>query len=190
MSLKTNYKNDAWEGKRKYLLTENDDGTISLDDVTNYTIIGDIFNGDDINATNTAVNANAQGLVTERNTTNQQITAERNTTNQQIQATNAQVNNANAKADALKMVRYATFPASGWSSSAPYSQTVSVSGIESSDNPIVSLYIPSSTAVGSVKGISKAYGCVDRGVTGNGNITLYCYNSKPAVNFQIMIKGE
>lgn len=190
MSLKVDYRNDAWEGKRKYLLIENEDGTVSLEDVTKYNVVGDIFNADDINFTNASINANTQGLIAERDITNQQITAERNTTNQQIQTTNEQVRNVNAKADALKMVRYATFPASGWSSSAPYSQAVNVSGIESTDNPIVSLYIPASTSIGSVKAISKAYGCVDRGVTGNGNITLYCYNSRPAANFQIMIKGE
>lgn len=179
MSLKTDYKNDAWDGKRRYLLTENADGTISLDDVTNYAVTGDIFNADDINATNTAVNANTQGLIEERNTTNQQI-----------QETNQQVNNVNAKANALKSVRYATFPASGWSSSAPYSQTVNVSGIESTDEPTVSLYIPSSAPIGSIDSILKAYGCVYRGETGNGNITLYCHKTKPVTEFQIMIKGE
>lgn len=183
MSLKTNYKTDAWEGKRKYLLTENEDGTVSLNDVTAYVVVGDVFNGYDINATNTQVNENTQGLITERNITNQQISEERNTAKQEF-------NSVNAKADALKMVRYASFSASKWSSSAPYSQTVNVSGIESTDMPIVSLYIPSNTAIGSVKGISKAYGCVDRAVTGNGNITLYCYNTKPSIDFQIIIKGE
>lgn len=161
MSLKTDYKNDSWEGKKRYLLTENEDGTVSIDDVTNYKVIGDIFNSDDINSTNTQVNANIQDIVS-----------------------------VDRKVEDIKTVRYAEFLSSGWSSSAPYAQTVSVPGIESSDTPIVSLYIPSTTPIGSVKGISKAYGCVDRAVTGNGNITLYCYNSKPATNFQIMIKGE
>lgn len=179
MILKTDYKNDVWEGERKYNQTENADGTVSLDDVTNYSVVGDVFNADDINATNRAVNANTQGLV-----------AERAATNQQIQDANQQTAAVNQRVDGLKAVRYANFQASGWSATSPYTQTVSVSGIESTDNPIVSLYIPSNTAVGSVKGISKAYGCVDRGVTGNGSITLYCYNSKPAANFQIMIKGE
>ena len=43
MSLKTDFKNDKFAGKRKYTLTENDDGTISLDDVTEYETVGDIY---------------------------------------------------------------------------------------------------------------------------------------------------
>ena len=73
MSLKIDYKDDMFSGKRKYRVTQNADGTISLDDVTNYAQQGDIFTSNDINTTNTEVNKNSQGLVTERNTTNQQI---------------------------------------------------------------------------------------------------------------------
>ena len=56
MALKENYKNDKYSGKRKYQLIQNEDGTVSLDDVTNYLEVGDIFNADYINATNKAVN--------------------------------------------------------------------------------------------------------------------------------------
>ena len=73
--LKTNYKDDAWVGKRKYSKTDNSDGTISLDDVTEYTQEGDSFGAADINKTNAEVNkaykvgdeeiiANAMGLGT------------------------------------------------------------------------------------------------------------------------------
>ncbi|MFQ8841863.1 MAG: hypothetical protein ACLR8P_14030 [Clostridium fessum] len=37
-------------------MTNNDDGTISLDDVTTYVQEGDILSADDVNATNKAVN--------------------------------------------------------------------------------------------------------------------------------------
>ena len=56
MNLKTDYKNDIFSGKRKYHMTNNDDGTISLDDVTTYVQEGDILSADDVNATNKAVN--------------------------------------------------------------------------------------------------------------------------------------
>ena len=52
MALKTNYKDDVFTGKRKYRITNNDDGTVSLDDVTVYTQQGDIFGAADINAIN------------------------------------------------------------------------------------------------------------------------------------------
>lgn len=56
MNLKTNYVDDKFEGKRKYQKTDNDDGTISLDDVTDYEQEGDIFGAKDINDVNKAVN--------------------------------------------------------------------------------------------------------------------------------------
>lgn len=56
MPLRVNYKNDLFDGSRKYRMTTNTDGTISLEDVTEYTQQGDNFGADDINTTNTAVN--------------------------------------------------------------------------------------------------------------------------------------
>lgn len=61
MALKENYKDDILDvsvnTKRKYRMTENADGTISLDDETVYTQEGDSFGASDMNATNGKVNA-------------------------------------------------------------------------------------------------------------------------------------
>lgn len=57
MALKTDYKDAIYDGNRKYTKAENDDGTISLVDATSYSQEGDLFGADDINATNTVVNA-------------------------------------------------------------------------------------------------------------------------------------
>lgn len=55
--LKTDYKDDILaSGKREYEMTTNDNGTVSLEDVSTYAQTGDNFGGEDINATNTAVN--------------------------------------------------------------------------------------------------------------------------------------
>lgn len=58
--LKTDYKNDELDTstneKRKYNMINNDDGTVSLEDVTTYTQTGDVFGAQDINATNEIVN--------------------------------------------------------------------------------------------------------------------------------------
>ena len=43
-------------GKRRYNLIQNDDGTYSLEDVTEYTQTGSDFGAGQINATNQAVN--------------------------------------------------------------------------------------------------------------------------------------
>lgn len=58
--LKTNYKDDILNldanTQRKYQMTKNDDDTISLIDVTDYSQIGDTFASVDINNTNAAIN--------------------------------------------------------------------------------------------------------------------------------------
>lgn len=56
MALKTNYKDDAFSGERKYQMRNNSDGTVSFIDVTNYSQQGDVFSAGDINTTNAKVN--------------------------------------------------------------------------------------------------------------------------------------
>lgn len=58
--LPVNFKDDilssSMGGKRRYNLIQNDDGTYSLEDVTDYTQTGSDFGAGQINATNQAVN--------------------------------------------------------------------------------------------------------------------------------------
>ena len=60
-TLATNYQNDilasSMNGKRRYEVTENPDGTISLTDVTEYTQRGSNYAAADLNATNAEVNS-------------------------------------------------------------------------------------------------------------------------------------
>jgi len=56
MSLKTDFKDDIFDGKRKYNLITNEDGTVSFEDVTEYVQEGDLFGGNEINTTNLKVN--------------------------------------------------------------------------------------------------------------------------------------
>ena len=58
MSLKTDYKDDilAVGNLRKYQMIQNNDGTVSFQDVTQYAQTGDVFGAGDINKTNQAVN--------------------------------------------------------------------------------------------------------------------------------------
>ena len=55
MSLKTDYKDAMFPNRRKYQMIQNDDGTVSFEDVTEYTQEGDSFGAKDINETNTEV---------------------------------------------------------------------------------------------------------------------------------------
>lgn len=59
-TLPVNFKDDilasSMGGKRRYILTDNGDGTYSLDDATDYTQTGSDFGAGQMNATNQAVN--------------------------------------------------------------------------------------------------------------------------------------
>lgn len=77
-----------------------------------------------------------------------------------------------------------TLSKSGWSSYAPYTQTVYVNGIKASDNPVVDINMSSATTVNSTDLIA-AWGFVGRIATSNGSITAYCYEEKPTVDISV-----
>lgn len=64
--LRTNYQDDILDTsanvRRKYLVTENEDGSVSFEDVTEYTQNGDVISAQDINAINSQINANTEGI--------------------------------------------------------------------------------------------------------------------------------
>ena len=83
------------------------------------------------------------------------------------------INSTNKAVNQLGHVKEVTLTATGWSSSAPYTQTVNVSGMVETDRPTVSLYLPDGITAADVDLQSKAYDCVNRAVSGNGSITVY-----------------
>lgn len=60
MALKVDYKNDilasSMDGKRQYNMIQNQNGTVSFEDVTDYDQEGDILSAGDFNSTNTEIN--------------------------------------------------------------------------------------------------------------------------------------
>ena len=80
----------------------------------------------------------------------------------------------------------ATLTSSGWSSSAPYTQTVSVSGILSTDTPIadVVLDVVTSTAMTQI----SAWMCVSNIETADGSITATCFENNPEIDIPIQLK--
>lgn len=171
MSLKENYKNDMFEGRRKYRMTENADGTISLDDVTQYKQVGDVFSSDDINATNKAVNTLENG-----NKEFEQVITQR-------------VDKVEDTVGSLTGEVLLSFPASGWSSTAPYTQTVNFPGIKTTDIPIYGLRLTGTLSNVTVEAQKLAWGYVDRIASGNGTVTACCYSKKPATNIVVVAKG-
>lgn len=71
--LKTNYVDDILDTTknqlRKYQQIQNDDGTVSFVDVTEYTQVGTSFGAKDINDTNAAIN-NVNGKLTKKDFSN------------------------------------------------------------------------------------------------------------------------
>ena len=84
--------------------------------------------------------------------------------------------------------RYCTvsLPVSGWSSSAPFTQTVVVNGISAGDNPIVDINMASATNVNS-SDLTGAWGLVGRISTCDNSITAYCYEEKQKIDIYVNI---
>lgn len=144
--LKTDYTNDVFEGNRKYQITDNSDGTKSIEDVTTYTSEGDLFGADDINATNAEVNRLGNGVVV-------------------------------------------TLTASGWSLSAPYSQTVSIESLKETDVVHIYSYTPSTLSSDTVKQYQKMAAMITDGETADGAMTFYCSVKQPTEDFQVYVEG-
>ena len=98
-------------------------------------------------------------------------------------------NHLKTETDKIKAVKLAALPVQGWSSEAPYIQTVTVAGVTVEDTPYVSPYIPPGSTADEEKAIKKAAGCVSYIDTGDGQITVTCLGKKPVTDFQVQIKG-
>lgn len=61
-NLRTDFKDDIFQGNRKYIQVKNDDGTVSFVDATQYEQEGDYFGSTDVNATNAKVNDNEAAI--------------------------------------------------------------------------------------------------------------------------------
>lgn len=73
-----------------------------------------------------------------------------------------------------------------WSGSGPFTKTVTVSGIQSTDNPIVDIVLSDDTET--AKAELEAYGKISDITTSNGSITIRCLEEKPESSFSIQLK--
>lgn len=79
-----------------------------------------------------------------------------------------------------------TLLATGWSSSAPYTQSITVSGIYSTDTPFIDIDI---SQAANASAAIEAWGLVGRITADADNkITAFCYDEKPTVNLPMTIK--
>lgn len=89
----------------------------------------------------------------------------------------------------LAKVRTATLAAGSWTSSAPYTQAVNVTGITANDAPVISAGAPSTMNAANYTALIKNFAMIDRAVTSAGKITFYCYRKKPTAAIPLYIKG-
>jgi len=99
------------------------------------------------------------------------------------------LNETNTEINKLELQNTLSLASGSWSSSAPYTQTVNLARITSSDKPIISMGTPSTISSANYKAMKKAYGYIDRVVSNNGSLTFYCYNKKPTVQINVLVKG-
>lgn len=100
--------------------------------------------------------------------------------NDLIQAANVTIN---SKASTASYT--ATLTSSGWSSSAPYSQTVTVNGILGTDNPFADIDLSSAS---NASDAIEAWNFIGRITANNNSITAYCYEKKPTINLKVLLK--
>lgn len=79
-----------------------------------------------------------------------------------------------------------TFSSSGWSSSAPYTQTITVDGVLSTDYPFVDIDL---SEVSDATAVIEAWKMVGRcTVSADNKVIAYCYEEKPTVAIPIVFK--
>ena len=90
----------------------------------------------------------------------------------------------------LERVILVTFLTASWSASAPYTQTVSISGITAADQPVLVRHLDSAATEATAKAYNKAFGILSSGsgTTGAGTVTWKCYK-KPATDITVGLKG-
>ena len=118
-------------------------------------------------------------------TTKHITSAERTTWNGK--ANSSHTHTASEVGAATTLLKTASVSAS-WTTNASggYTQTVAVSGMLATDTPIVDIVLGSDVAANKL--CIDAWGCISRVTTADGSITLYAYDNKPEVAFNIQIK--
>lgn len=99
------------------------------------------------------------------------------------------VQSAQSDIDNLKYV-LVSLPASGWSGSAPYTQTVSVSGMTADWVPgIPTVVLGSSVDVSTLLAATEALGCIKMITSAAGTLTFTAPEDKPGVSLTLRVPG-
>lgn len=80
------------------------------------------------------------------------------------------------------------YPASGWSTQAPYTQTVNAN-IKNTDEPVPMFEYPTISSEQQQKAVDRSVGYITGIVTNNGSVTITCDFRKPTADFILVLKG-
>ena len=130
------------------------------------------------NAQTAADNAQTAADTAQAAADNAQATAD----NAHTAAENAE-RNAKIYADNLHIIIIVEVPASAWSGSAPYKQTIAVDSILSSDTPHYGVVYSNDTEMALAQ--KEAFALVDDLDTADGSVTFTCFEEKPEVDLTI-----
>lgn len=136
-----------------------------------------------------AANSAISGANTAKNSANTAATAANNAvSNANTKITQFNTTVTNIQNSMLKRSSYTATLSTSWSGSGPYTQTVSVSGLLSTDKAIIDVNMDGVTAASTGAARLEAYGMVGRIAVNNGSITAYCYEDKPTVSIPLKIE--
>lgn len=89
----------------------------------------------------------------------------------------------------LKKVTVVEVLVGGWEGTTVFRQRINIAGIKASDIPIVGHSISDSISdSATIKGLWKAYSCLDKVVVYDGYIELICFRKKPQRSFYLAVK--
>ena len=110
-------------------------------------------------------------------------------TNHTLATVQTSLGNLAAEVGNLKYV-LVSLPASGWSGSAPYTQTVSVSGMTADWVPgIPTVVLGSSVDVSTLLAATEALGCIKMITSAAGTLTFTAPEDKPGVSLTLRVPG-
>lgn len=106
-----------------------------------------------------------------------------------LEALEADVGKLQTDVSNLKYVAV-DLPATGWSDSAPYTQTVSVAGITADWVPgIPTAVLGSSVAVSTLLAATEALGCIKMITSADGTLTFTAPEDKPGASLTLRVPG-
>lgn len=185
--LPTDYKDAIWNGSRKYKMTTNSDGTVSFEDVTEYSQKENSFFGaDEANAMNAGMNELAENM--ESVATNAQLaktSAETATTKASAAATSASQAES-SKNSAASSASTATTKASAAASS----QTAAANSATQAAASAAEAKSSADTAATMLYSGAGAHNAIYRGKSLGSTVTTAQYNAIKAGTFEDLYIGD